>query len=261
MKERMDRVLEILARRGYRSVSELSGDLDVSEMTVRRYLDRLEQQQLIKRTHGGAFAGQEMIEVDYRVRETVRRTEKEAIGRLAWTLIRPGDSIFIDAGTTTAYLALAMDDTKRITVVTSSTMVLQALESRPNIETILLGGKVHALSHSLVGPIAVETVRQFRFTKAFLAGEGINLTEGITQSNVDEVPVKKQVAANARQVVVLADSSKINRDGLVMFLRLEEVNTFITDSGIAPAHRAALVERGIEVLVADVPVRTQGGGD
>ena len=253
MKERMDRVLEILARRGYRSVSELSTDLDVSEMTVRRYLDRLERQQLIKRTHGGAFAGQEMIEVDYRVRETVRRAEKEAIGRLAWSLIMPGDSIFIDAGTTTAYLALAMDDTKRITVVTSSTMVLQALEGRPSIETILLGGKVHALSHSLVGPIAVDTVRQFRFTRAFLAGEGIDLREGITQSNVDEVPVKKQVAANTRQVIVLADSSKINRDGLVMFLRLEEVHTLVTDAGIAPAHRAALEERGIKVLVTEGP--------
>jgi DeoR/GlpR family transcriptional regulator of sugar metabolism len=98
----------------------------------------------------------------------------------------------------------------------------------------------------------VDTVHQFRFTKAFLAGEGINLREGITQSNVDEVPVKKQVAANARQVIVLADSSKINRDGLVMFLRLEDMHTFITDSGIEPAHRAALEERGIEVLVADV---------
>ncbi len=247
----MDRVLEILARRGYRSVSELSMDLSVSEMTVRRYLDRLEQQQLIKRTHGGAFAGQEMIEVDFRVRETVRRAEKEAIGRLAWSLIQPGDSIFVDAGTTTAYLALAIDASKRITVVTGSTMVLQALEDKPDVETIMIGGKVHALSHSLVGPIAVDTVRQFHFTRAFLAGEGVDLREGITQSNVDEVPVKKQVAANAGQVVVLADSSKINRTGLVMFLRLEDVHVLVTDDGIDPAHRAALEEKGIQVLVAD----------
>jgi len=140
-------------------------------------------------------------------------------------------------------------------------MVLQALEARPYIETILLGGKVHALSHSLVGPIAMETVRQFRFTRAFLGGEGINLAEGITQSNVDEVPVKKQVAKNARQVVVLADSSKINRDGLVMFLQLEEVTTLVTDSGIAPAHRAALEEKGMQVLVAEVPSADKGGGD
>ncbi len=251
MKERIDRVVEILARKGYRSVSELSADLHVSEMTVRRYLDRLEQQQRIKRTHGGAFAGQEMIEVDYRVRETVRRAEKEAIGRAAWSLVQPGESIFIDAGTTAAHLALAMDDTRRITVVSSSTIVLQALERKANIDLILLGGKVHAASNSLIGPIAEETVRQFRFTKAFMGTVGINLQEGFTQSNIDEVPVKKQVAANAREVIVLADSSKMNRDVLVLFLRLDQVSMVITDEGIRPEDREALQERGIRVLIAE----------
>jgi DeoR/GlpR family transcriptional regulator of sugar metabolism len=181
----------------------------------------------------------------------VRKNEKAAIGRAAWALVQPGDSVFIDAGTTPAYLAIAMDDTKRITVVTSSTMVLQALENKPNIETILLGGKVHALSHSLVGPLAVESACQFHFSKAFLGAEGINLVEGVSQSNVDEVPVKKQAAANARQVIVLADSSKFTREGLVMFLRLDQVHMIITDDGVAPEHRAAIEERGIQVLVAE----------
>jgi len=161
---RIDMVLGILARKGYRSVSDLAEDLHVSEMTVRRYLDKLEAKELIKRTHGGAFAGQEMIEVDSRVRETI---------------------------------------------------VLQTLENRTNIDTILLGGRVHAASHSLIGPIAEETVAQLRFTKAFLGAVGINLEEGLTQSNVDEVPVKKRVAANSKEVIVLADSSKFNRDVLV----------------------------------------------
>jgi DeoR/GlpR family transcriptional regulator of sugar metabolism len=246
----MEAVLQILARKGYRSVSELSEDLKVSEMTVRRYLEKLENKDLIKRTHGGAFAGQEMIEVDYRVRETVRRAEKEAIGRLAWSLIQPGESVFLDAGSTLAYLAAAMDDTRRITVVTNSTIVLQTLENRANIETILLGGKVHAASHSVVGPIAEETVSQFRFTKAFLGAVGINLAEGLTQSNVDEVPVKKLVASHAREVIVLMDSSKFAVDVLVLFLRLDQVTTIITDSGVKDEHRRSLEERGIRVLVA-----------
>lgn len=257
MKERIDKVLEILARKGYRSVSELSSDLAVSEMTVRRYLDKLEDRALIKRTHGGAFAGQEMIEVDYRVRETVRRAEKEAIGRAAWALIQPGESIFIDAGSTTAHLALAMDDTKRITVVTNSTTVLQTLERKSNIQTIVLGGKVHAPSHSLIGHLAEESVQQFRFTKAFLGAAGINLQEGFTQSNVDEVPVKKEVAANSREVIVLADSTKFNQDVLVMFLRLDQVHIVITDPGISPAHKARLEEHGIHVIVAEL----SGGRD
>ena len=229
----------------------------MSEMTVRRYLDKLEGKDLIKRTHGGAFAGQEMIEVDYRVRETVRRAEKEAIGRLAWTLIQPGESVFLDAGSTLAYLASAMDDTRRITVVTNSTIVLQTLENRANIDTILLGGRVHAASHSLIGPIAEETVAQFRFTKAFLGAVGINLEEGLTQSNVDEVPVKKRVAANAKEVIVLADSSKFNRDVLVMFLRLDQLHTIITDTGIPAKYRKSLEERGIRVLTAGAPPRAR----
>jgi DeoR family fructose operon transcriptional repressor len=257
MKDRIDMVLGILARKGYRSVSELAEDLAVSEMTVRRYLDKLEQKELIKRTHGGAFAGQEMIEVDYRVRETVRRAEKEAIGRLAWTLIQPGESVFLDAGSTLAYLASAMDDTRRITVVTNSTIVLQTLENKANIDTILLGGRVHAASHSLIGPIAEETVAQFRFTKAFLGAVGINLDEGLTQSNVDEVPVKKRVAANSKEVIVLADSSKFNRDVLVMFLRLDQVQTVITDTGVSAEQRRSLEERGIRVLAAE-PVHAAG---
>jgi DeoR/GlpR family transcriptional regulator of sugar metabolism len=258
VKDRLELVQSILARKGYRSVAELSEDLQVSEMTVRRYLDRLEKSQLIKRTHGGAFAGQEMIEVDYRVRETVRRAEKEAIGRLAWTLIQPGESVFLDAGTTLAYLAAAMDDTRRITVVTNSTIVLQTLENRANIDTIALGGRVHAASHSLIGPIAEETVAQFRFNKAFLGAVGINLEEGLTQSNVDEVPIKKRVAANSKEVIVLADSSKFNRDVLVMFLRLEQVHTIITDTGLPEASRRSLEERGIRVLLASTAPSAEG---
>jgi len=261
VRERIDKVLEILSRTGYRSVAELSADLGVSEMTIRRYLDRLEGQQLVKRTHGGAYTGQEMIEVDYRIRETVHREQKEAIGRAAWALVEPGESIFIDAGSTNSYLALAMDGSRRVTVVTVSTVVAQALEGRPNVETILLGGKVHGPSHSLVGPIPEEMIDKFRFTKAFLGAVGISLTDGFTQSNLDEVPVKKKVAANARQVVVLADSSKFNREVLVLFLRLDQVHTVITDSGITGEWRAALEERGIRVIVADEarPEARRGG--
>jgi DeoR/GlpR family transcriptional regulator of sugar metabolism len=143
-----------------------------------------------------------------------------------------------------------MDDTRRITVVTNSTIVLQTLERRTNVETILLGGKVHASSHSLVGPIAEEVARQFRFTKAFLGTAGITLDEGLTQSNVDEVAIKKRAAAAAAEVIVLADSSKFDRDALVLFLRLEQVHAIVTDTGISPDHRRSLEEKGIRVFVA-----------
>jgi DeoR family transcriptional regulator, fructose operon transcriptional repressor len=152
--DNIDKALGILTKKGYRSVAELSVDLGVSEMTVRRYLDRLEERSLIRRTFGGAFVGQEMTEVDYRARDSVSHAEKAAIGRAASALIQPGESVFIDAGTTAAQLAAAIDDTRRMTVVTSSLIVMQTLEHRANVVTISLGGRLHAPSHSLIGPLA-----------------------------------------------------------------------------------------------------------
>jgi DeoR/GlpR family transcriptional regulator of sugar metabolism len=250
MNDRIDRVVEILALKGYRSVTELSEELGVSEATIRRYLDRLEQKELIRRTHGGAWTGQDVTEVDYRVRETANRPEKEAIGRLAWSLIEPNESVYVDSGSTTAHLAAAMDDSRHVTVVTSSTVVLQILENRGTIGTIMLGGKLNAPSHSLVGPIAEETARQFHFTKAFLGTNGIDLEEGLTQLNVEELPVKKRVAASSRQVIVLADSTKFSRHLFVSFLPLERVNVIITDAGIPAEFKKALEGRNIQVLVA-----------
>ena len=250
MKDRIEKVIEILALKGYRSVTELSRDLGVSPGTVRRYLDRLEQKELIRRTHGGAWTGQNVTEVDHRVRETAQRAEKEAIGRLAWSLIEPNESVYVDAGSTTAHLAAAMDDSRHLTVVTNSIVVLQILENRTTIGTIMLGGKLNGPSHSLVGPIAEDTARQFHFTKAFLGANGIDLEEGLTQLNVEELPVKKRVAANSRQVIVLADSTKFSRHVFVSFLSLEHVNVIVTDAGIPAEFKKALEGRNIQVLVA-----------
>jgi len=253
MADRMGKLLEILARKGYRSVPQLAEHLEVSEMTVRRYLSKLELQSLVKRTHGGAFAGQDMIEVDYRVRETVMRAEKEAIGRLAASLIQPGESVFIDSGSTAAFLAGAIDDTKRITVITNSTVVLQTLENKENVETICIGGKVHKPSHSLVGVLAEDAVKQFRFTKAFIGTNGVDLAYGFSQVNVEEVPVKKTVISNSQEVIVLADNSKFSRSVLMVFMRLEQAGTVISDWGLPAEHRQTLEEKGIHLIVALPP--------
>ncbi len=251
MVDRHEKIAAILARKGYRSVAELSEDLGVSEMTIRRDLEKLEQKGLIKRTYGGAYTGQEIIEVDYRVRETIRQQEKEIIGKKASSLIQPGESIFIDTGSTAAFLASAIDDTKRITVVTNSLVVAQTLETRTNVETIVLGGKIHRATHSLTGHLAEDAVKQFKFTKAFIGVSGINLNEGLAQSTLEEIQVKKLVIANSRQVIVLADSSKFNKDVLVIFSDFSRVDTIITDNGVQRDDVDILNEKGIKVIIAD----------
>ena len=248
----MDLIMDILARKGYQSVNELASELKVSDMTVRRYLDRLEERELIKRTHGGAFAGQEMMEVDFRIRETVHREEKEAIGRAAFALIQPGESVFIDAGTTPAFLASAINDTKRITVVTNSLVVAHTLESRANVQCILLGGMVHGATHSTVGQIADESLGQFRFNRAFMGTSAVDMSAGLSQGTFEEIPVKRKAARQSAQVVVLADSSKFDKQVTFLFMELGQVNAIITDTGIKPEIALAIRERGIELITAAV---------
>jgi DeoR/GlpR family transcriptional regulator of sugar metabolism len=253
VKDRAEKIMDILARKGYQSVGELAAELQVSDMTVRRYLDLLERRELIKRTHGGAFAGQEMIEVDYRIRETVHRDVKEGIAQKAFSLIQPGESVFIDAGTTTALLAYAITDTKRLTVVTHSLVVARALENRSNVQCLLLGGTVHGPTHSVLGALAEEAISQFRFNRAFLGASAIDLKEGLSQSTFEEIPVKRKAASQAQQVIVLADSSKFDRHVTFLFMGLDEVDTIISDPGLSDADAQALRERDIELIIAAPP--------
>jgi DeoR/GlpR family transcriptional regulator of sugar metabolism len=247
----MELIMDILARKGYQSVNELAAELRVSDMTVRRYLDRLEEKELIKRTHGGAFAGQDMVEVDFRIRETVNRGEKEAIGRAAFALIQPGESVFIDAGTTPAFLASAINDAKRITVVTNSLVVARTLENRASVQCILLGGTVHGATHSTVGQMADEDLGQFRFNRAFMGTSAIDLTAGLSQGTFEEIPIKRKAARQSSQVVVLADSSKFDKQVTFLFMPLEQVNTIITDTGISAGVAQAIRDKGIEVVTAE----------
>jgi DeoR family transcriptional regulator, aga operon transcriptional repressor len=250
VKNQIEKVKDILTRKGYSSVSDLAKELAVSEVTVRRYLDELEKRAFIKRTHGGAFVGEEMIDVDFRVRETIRREEKEAIGRLGFSLIESGESIFIDTGSTAAYLASAIDDTKRLTVITNSIVVAETLENKSNVKTILLGGQVYSPMHCVLGPLAEDAIKVFHYSKAFIGAAGLSMKNGLTQGNIEEIPIKRFVAENAKEMIVLLDSSKFHKEVLISFLSLRQIDVLITDNGVADADRAALEELGIRVMIA-----------
>jgi DeoR family transcriptional regulator of aga operon len=250
MKDRIQTVKKILTQKGYCSVSDLAAELAVSEVTIRRYLDELESQAIIKRTHGGAFVGEEMIDVDYRVRETIHWEEKEAIGKLGFSLIESGESIFIDTGSTAAYLALAIDDTKRLTVITDSIGVAETLENKSNVKTILLGGQVSSPMHCVIGSLAEEAVKSFHFSKAFIGAAGLSMKNGLTQGNIEEIPIKRSVIENSKETIVLLDSSKFHKEVLISFLSLQQIDVLITDNGILDADCAALEELGLRVMIA-----------
>ena len=226
---RAELILDVLSTRGFSSVAALAGEMNVSEMTVRRDLAKLEADGLLRRTHGGALAQEKtQIELDYLVRQKRLGAEKDAIGRLAAGLVADGQSIFLDAGTTVLAVARHLQNFKNLTVVTTSLPVQSALLSAPSVDVILTGGKVLTPTMSLVGPIAQDAISRMRFDWTFLGAGGIDINRGLTHSTLEEIPIK-QAAASGAKTAALADHNKFNYNALALFMPIDEINVIITD--------------------------------
>lgn len=223
-------ILDLLARDGYESINEMASRLGVSPMTVRRDLNELEDGGLIRRTHGGAVServGQ--VDLAYAARRSQHARAKRQIGAAAAQLVRPGDVVFLDAGTTVLAMTEFLAATGPLTVVTHSLTVVERLSGREGIDVFLLGGKVRRDLMSVVGYRAEEHLASFRIDTSFLGTGGFDPERGLTHSTVDEIPIKKLAARIAGQVIVLADRTKIGRKGLVYYLGLDEIDVWICD--------------------------------
>lgn len=176
---------------------------------------------------------------------------KRAIGYAAVRFVSAGDTVILDAGATTTYLARALRGRHGITVITNSLPVLAELEDQSGITLVASGGVVRAESRSLTGPGAEATFRDLRADKAFIAGTGLSLDFGLSNTNIAEASVKQAMLRAAREVALLADHTKIGTESLVRVAPLESLHRLITDAGISPHDRLALTQRGIEVTVAE----------
>ncbi len=227
---RRRRILDLLSRRGYESISALAAALRVSTMTVRRDLDQLETEGLIRRTHGGALTealGQ--VDLAYAARSRQSARAKRQIGRAAAELVQDGEVVFIDAGTTALAMAEFLAARRGLTIVTHSLPVAERLAGCAGVEVFLLGGQVRHTFMSVVGYRTEESLATFRFDRAFLGTAGIDLQRGLTHAAPEEIPIKKLAARLADQVVVLADRTKLGRKGPVYFLSPAEIDLLITD--------------------------------
>jgi len=230
---RRKRILDVLARDQYESIQALSAALRVSAMTIRRDLDRLEAEGLIRRTHGGAVSESlGLVDLDYAARRSQNAKAKRQIGEAAAALVQDEEIIFLDAGST----VLAMTEFlmhKHITVVTHSLPVVDKLAGREGLEVFLLGGQVRRDLMSVVGYRTEETLAAFHLDKAFLGTAGMDLKRGPNHSTPEEIPLKKLAARLAKQVILLADRGKIGRPGTIYFLPITGIDYFITDGKTA----------------------------
>jgi DeoR/GlpR family transcriptional regulator of sugar metabolism len=249
---RRSKIAELIREHGAVRVGELADQFQVSEVTIRNDLARLETEGHLVRGHGGAIAISEprrittLLRVDERATQNVE--EKRRIARAAAEFVLPGDTIILDAGTTTGEMACLLTHVSPLTVVTNGLNValeLGASEAR----LILLGGTLHRESSSTVGALAEHNLSELVVEKLFLGAQALDLDHGLTDSTPEIAQVKRAMIRSARQVFLLVDSSKLGRASFTKVAPLSEVHTIITDNGFAEEARAAVERIGIQMLV------------
>lgn len=231
--------------------TELSRTFGVSAMTIRRDLAALEREGLVRRTHGGAvLVAERDRHTGYRLRERIRVDVKDAIAREAAKLVRPGDCIFIDAGTTTGAVTRYIRTIRPLRVVTHAVNVSANLGDLLDIAVTQIGGDLYRASFAAVGAQAVEAIRQYHVDKLFLGVCGLDRAAGLTNTNREEAEVKRTAIETASEVIVLADSSKFGRVAFAPIAPLQVVHRVVTDEGVKPEWVEMLRGEGIDVIVA-----------
>lgn len=248
--ERRRKIVTILKSEGTVSTKKLSSMLGVSQMTVRRDLEYLEGRSTIRRHFGGASKNDvdEQPITDFSLRLESEVGEKKQIASRALALIHEGDVIFLDHGTSCAYLARELVRFGNIKVLTHSLPIVNAL-SKTSIQVICIGGTLHRPNECFIGPLAEEILARFHAPKAFLSTQGIDSQQGLSNGDLFEANMKLLIADRADEVIVLADHTKFSTKGLYPNVPIEKINTVVTDSATSPETIGAYERAGISMLV------------
>lgn len=232
---RRRRILDLILA-GQTDVEALGAALDVSLSTIRRDLARLAHDGQLLRTYGGAAAlGAAVPEQPLDQRIGANQAQKQAIARYAATRVHAGETILLDAGSTTGTLAAELRDRQSLRVVTNGLTAIQALAGAPGVELVALGGLLRPISLGFVGPHAERTLRRISAAKAFLGADGVVAGRGICEATDAQAALKELMVAQANEVFVLADGSKLGRAASLAWTPLDRPWTLVTDAGATEA--------------------------
>jgi len=248
--ERRREILELLQSEGRVLVGDLSKRFRTSLITIRKDLQVLHHTGQLERTHGGALPVKNGALYDRTLHEKERlhRREKLRIATAAAAMIRSGQVVILDSGTTTTAIAKACRHFKNLTIITNATNVAEELAGT-SVEVILTGGTLRANSFSLVGPLAEESLHRLSADLLFLAVDGFDVGYGLTTPNLLEARVNRAMAEAARRTIVVCDSSKFGRRSLSLILPTTAVHETITDRNISKKDLKALREARIDVTL------------
>jgi DeoR family fructose operon transcriptional repressor len=246
--ERQGKIEEILTNKESIKVSEIAEIFNVSESTIRRDLQEMEEKKLLTRTHGGAVGiNRRNFEPSFSEKSVEHSDEKRIIGELAADLIEDGDTLILDSGTTTLEIAKCIR-AKNLTVITNSIDIAAELSSRESVEIIVTGGTLRLNTRAMVGSIADGVLSNFKADKAFIGANGISVEDGVTTPNFMEAQTKRAMFNSANKVYVVCDRSKFNEVSFSLISPIRGVTSVITAGEVDRAVVDAFSDVGVEIL-------------
>jgi DeoR/GlpR family transcriptional regulator of sugar metabolism len=249
MEERQSRILDLLKLEGRVETETLANTLEVSRETIRRDILQLEAVGLVRRVHGGAVSLKPLIEASVHERRFRLAEEKHVISRAAAALISPGQSCFVDGGTTTAIFATALAAIANVTVITNSLNVAAAIrQARPRADVILAGGQVAEDGSANYGEFTIEQLQRFNTDVAILSPVGLHPEKGMTYYAMPETQVARVMQSRAGRTIVLADHTKLGLFSYIVSFPCRSIDTLVTDR-IESADIEYFQEAGIRQVV------------
>lgn len=248
---RRKKILEILRRDGQVRVSQLSEALGATVVTIRNDLDALEQDGYLERTQGGAIQTMKnYYNLEFQRRKREHMDMKKAVAAAAAGMVRDGDTLFINSGTTTYFAAVELKQRKNLNVVTNSISVAVELGGLPTFRVILLGGDISAQYSFTYGEDVKEQIARYRADWAILSVDGVNPGTGVTTYHAEESVIDRVMMERAEKAIIVADSTKLGRESFSRISALNGGTIVITDRGVDPTLAERIAAEGVEVVLA-----------
>ena len=249
--ERQKQIVSLLVRQGRLSVTEIMKQFSISAATARRDLEMLASQGKAQRVHGGVIAiDQAPPELPILDREGEQSDEKTRIGRAAAELITDKETVFLGSGTTVLEVARNLRDRKNLTVITNSLAVLNMLAGIKGIAVISLGGMLRDSELSFIGHLTEQALAEIRVDKVFMGTRGLSLEHGLTNDYLEETLTDRAIIKIGREVIIVADHTKVNRVSTVLLASVKSVQVFVTDLQVDKKFVQALKRQKIQVIKA-----------
>jgi DeoR family fructose operon transcriptional repressor len=254
--ERLRLITERILADGKVYVNDLAEEFSVSPSSIRMDLNELEARGILQRTHGGAIVSETLDgrliteKSPFEARMKLLQSEKEAIGRAAAALIADGDTLMLDGGSTTVYVARYLGNKRNLAVVTDAVTLLSDLMAIPDAQIYMTGGALDRRFATLMGEMTLDAIGRFRTARAILGMDGVSVDGGLSVTDPAVAATKRKMMASSEQSIVVADHTKLGRVSLYTIAPLEAMDILVTDGGVGSDIVEAIRARGPQVIVA-----------